>query len=101
MVMTVINVATPIVSPSMVSEARILWARKALTHWARLSRTASMMRKGVRLLGYQIRVARVDSRLIPTLFIEQQYFQRSVILSAAPPQPVLVESERRGVEEPR
>src|SRR5437016_12496727 len=27
--------------------------------------------------------------------------QWTVILSAAPPQPVLVESERRGVEEPR
>src|SRR5947199_4376104 len=27
--------------------------------------------------------------------------QRTVILSAAPPQPVLIESQRRGVEEPR
>src|SRR5713101_2530914 len=42
MVMTVMSVATPIVSPSMVSEARILCARRALKHWARLSRTASM-----------------------------------------------------------
>src|SRR6267143_3142825 len=42
MVMTVIRVDTPIVRPSMVSEARSLWARKALRHWMRLSRTASI-----------------------------------------------------------
>src|ERR1700676_4997605 len=42
MVMTVMSVATPIVSPSMVSEARSLCARKALKHCTRLSRTASI-----------------------------------------------------------
>src|SRR5208282_5709969 len=40
--MTVMSVATPMVSPSMVSEARSLWARRALKHSARLSRTASI-----------------------------------------------------------
>src|SRR5438034_2508969 len=42
MVITVIRVATPIVSPSMVSDARNLCARRALRHSAKLSRTASM-----------------------------------------------------------
>src|SRR5215472_6820640 len=42
MVMTTISVATPIVSPSMVSEARSLCARSALKVSARLSRTANM-----------------------------------------------------------
>src|SRR5258708_28018804 len=42
MVMTVMSVATPIVSPSIVSEARSLCARKALKHCTRLSRTASI-----------------------------------------------------------
>src|SRR5215472_13654273 len=42
MVMTVMSVATPMVNPSMVREARILCARSALKHCARLSRTASM-----------------------------------------------------------
>ena len=36
------RVATPIVSPSIVSEARSLWARRASKHSARLSRTASI-----------------------------------------------------------
>src|SRR6202521_6371836 len=40
--MTVMSVATPIVSPSMVSEARSLCARKALKHCTRLSRAASI-----------------------------------------------------------
>src|SRR5271169_1179529 len=42
MVMTVMSVATPIVSPSAVSEARSLCSRRALKHCARLSLTASM-----------------------------------------------------------
>src|SRR5258708_30248093 len=42
MVMTVISVATPMVSPSIVSDARSLCARRALRHSAKLSRTASM-----------------------------------------------------------
>ncbi len=42
MVITVISVATPIVSPSIVSDVRILCARSALKHCARLSRSASM-----------------------------------------------------------
>src|SRR6266576_3773091 len=42
MVMTVMSVATPIVSPSIVSEARSLCARKALKHCTRLSRAASI-----------------------------------------------------------
>src|SRR5213076_3121608 len=42
MVMTVMSVATPIVSPSIVSEARSLCARRALKHCTRLSRTASI-----------------------------------------------------------
>src|SRR5262245_17082012 len=41
MVITVMSVATPIVSPSMVSKARSLWARIALKHCSRLSRLAS------------------------------------------------------------
>src|SRR5579862_1930862 len=36
------SVATPMVSPSMVSEARSLWARRASKDSARLSRTASI-----------------------------------------------------------
>src|SRR5580693_626737 len=40
--MTVISVATPMVNPSMLSEARSLWARRALSHSAKLSRTASI-----------------------------------------------------------
>src|SRR5208283_4750941 len=42
MVITVMSVATPMVSPRIVSEARSLCPRKALKHWARLSLTASM-----------------------------------------------------------
>src|SRR5882762_9715881 len=42
MVMTVISVATPMVSPSIVSDARSLCARRALKHCAKLSRTASI-----------------------------------------------------------
>src|SRR5260370_27661040 len=42
MVMTVIRVATPMVRPSIVSEARSLCARMALKHCAKLSRMASM-----------------------------------------------------------
>src|SRR6266403_464813 len=42
MVMTVMSVATPMVSPSIVSEARSLCARKALKHCTRLSRAASI-----------------------------------------------------------
>src|SRR5580704_412008 len=42
MVITVMSVATPMVSPSAVSEARSLCPRKASKHCARLSLTASM-----------------------------------------------------------
>src|SRR2546423_2192213 len=42
MVMTVMSVATPIVSPNIVSEARSLCARKALKHCTRLSPAASI-----------------------------------------------------------
>src|SRR6266849_5499234 len=42
MVITVISVATPIVSPSIVSDVRSLCARNALKHCTRLSRKASM-----------------------------------------------------------
>jgi hypothetical protein len=41
--MTAMSVATPIVSPSAVSEARSLCPRRALKHWARLSLKASMV----------------------------------------------------------
>src|SRR6266849_6491966 len=54
MVMTVMRVATPIVSPSIVSEARSLCARSALKHCARLSRTASMGRRKPFQLLYRI-----------------------------------------------
>src|SRR5258708_35583891 len=49
MVITVINVATPIVSPSIVSDVRSLCARSALKHCARLSRRANMDWKTLRL----------------------------------------------------
>lgn len=42
MVMTVMSVATPMVNPSTVREARSLCARSALKHWAKLSLIASM-----------------------------------------------------------
>src|SRR5277367_3961687 len=42
MVMTVMSVATPIVNPSTVREARSLCACSALKHWAKLSLTVSM-----------------------------------------------------------
>ena len=42
MVMTVIRVATPMVRPSIVSEARSLCARRALKHCDKLSLTASI-----------------------------------------------------------
>src|ERR1700741_1297519 len=42
MVITVMRVATPIVRPSIVKEARSLCARRALKHSARLSRMASI-----------------------------------------------------------
>src|SRR6267378_4065329 len=42
MVITVISVATPIVSPSIVSDARSLCARRAAKHNDKLSRTASI-----------------------------------------------------------
>src|SRR5208282_1194287 len=42
MVITVMSVATPMVRPSMVSEARSLCARRALKLCAKLSRAASM-----------------------------------------------------------
>src|SRR6266581_976521 len=51
--MTVISVATPIVSPSMVSDARSLWARRALRHSAKLSRTASI---GAQILPFLYRI---------------------------------------------
>src|SRR5215813_11015567 len=41
MVMTVMSVATPMVKPSMVREARSLWARMAPRVWAKLSAMAS------------------------------------------------------------
>src|ERR1700752_4046352 len=47
MVITVISVATPIVSPSMVSDALSLCACSALTHCARLSRMASIGRQAL------------------------------------------------------
>src|SRR5580700_5894497 len=53
MVMTVMSVATPMVSPNAVSEARSLCPRKASKHCARLSLTASMARRFLQL-PYQI-----------------------------------------------
>src|SRR5437667_10458201 len=66
MVITVIRVATPIVSPSMVSDARNLCARRALRHSAKLSRTASMARKFLPLL-YRILWARTADSLAGAL----------------------------------
>src|SRR5215813_3599119 len=51
MVITVISVATPIVKPSIVSDARSLCARSALKHSSRLSPT-DIMREGVLQLVY-------------------------------------------------
>lgn len=50
MVITVISVATPIVSPSIVSEVRSLCARSALKHCTKLSRKASTGWKAFRLM---------------------------------------------------
>src|SRR5215472_8396744 len=55
MVITAMSVATPIVSPSMVSDARSLCAESALTHCPRLSRMASIgFREAMVPLLYQI-----------------------------------------------
>src|SRR5215470_899304 len=76
MVMTVIRVATPMVSPSMVSEVRILLARNALTHWARLSRTASMAQKTLVLLDYQ-RSRRGSGKAFSTQHSAVSFFLKS------------------------
>src|SRR5437868_383904 len=58
-VITVMSVATPIVSPSTVSEARSLWARRALRHSAKLSRMANMAQQTSRVELYRISVGSI------------------------------------------
>src|SRR6201997_1807130 len=53
------SVATPIVSPSTVSEARSLWARRALRHSAKLSRMANMAQQTSRVELYRISVGSI------------------------------------------
>src|ERR1700747_1231252 len=53
------SVATPIVSPSTVSEARSLWARRALRHSAKLSRMANMALQTSRVELYRISVGSI------------------------------------------
>src|ERR1700756_3876558 len=53
------SVATPIVSPSTVREARSLWARRALRHSAKLSRMANMALQTSRVELYRISVGSI------------------------------------------
>src|SRR5207302_144758 len=62
MVITVMSVATPIVSPSMVSDARSLCACRAVAHCAKLSRMASIGLGKLFPLLYQNKNHAADTR---------------------------------------